>query len=215
MEAVDVLEDQRHQQDDQNERHGGSGVLQGDVGDDFLQQFVEVLQRDDLERVMFAAEQISVKRHHVVVGFTFEELKLVIEVFNLFQIQSFAQQLHQIEHNVGGPLQQVDLLGKVDVAHMLRRYQYAGGEFINRLGNLVKGVGQFLDVLALQRGDEGGIDGGADFSCDLLILLTGIRKLIDRRRLVKRLAQLDERLHARARLLRAGLQQREELIFFA
>ena len=50
VEAIDVLEDQRHQQDDQNERHGDSGMLQGDVGDDiagvpaavddFFQQFV-------------------------------------------------------------------------------------------------------------------------------------------------------------------------------
>ena len=49
-------------------------------------------------------------------------------------------------------------------AHVLRRRQDAGGELVDHLGDLVERVGQLLDVLALQRGDEGGIDGVADFA---------------------------------------------------
>jgi len=126
--------------------------------DDFFQKLIKVLQRDDLQCVVFAAEQILVQRHHVVVGFAFEELEFIIKGFYLFQIHAFAQRLYQFEHDVGGPLQQVDLLGKINSADVLRRDQDAGGEFVNRLGYLVEGVGKILDVLALERRDEGGID---------------------------------------------------------
>ena len=72
-------------------------------------------------------------------------------------------ELDQFEHDVGGPLQQADLLGKIYPAHVLRRHQDAGAELLDGLGDLVEGVGQVLDILALQRSDEGAIDGGADF----------------------------------------------------
>ena len=67
MKAVDVLEHQRHRDDRQHERSWPSGILQDDVGDDIagvaaavddlFEQFVKVLQHDDLERLVLAAEQ--------------------------------------------------------------------------------------------------------------------------------------------------------------
>ena len=100
VEAVDILEDQRHPQNGQDDRHGGSGMLQRDVGDDIagvpaavddlFQQLVKVLQRNDLHWLMFAAEQLLVERRHVVVSLAFEKLELVIEGLHLFQVHALA-----------------------------------------------------------------------------------------------------------------------------
>src|ERR1041384_7705387 len=88
-----------------------SGIFQGDLSNDiagiaaavdnFFEQFVEVLQDDDLECLVFAPKQISVKHHHVLVGFAFEKLQLVVQLFDLLQVHAVAERLHQLQHDIG------------------------------------------------------------------------------------------------------------------
>ncbi len=61
MKAVDVFKNQRHHDNGQDERHGASGILQDDMGDDvadvaaavndLFQQFVKVFQNDDFDGI--------------------------------------------------------------------------------------------------------------------------------------------------------------------
>ena len=96
---------------------------------------------------------------------------------------------------------------------LLRREQEALAKFLHRLGNPIQGVGKVFDVLAFEGGDEGGIDRLADLRPDLLLLAARLDEFIEQGGLVGVLAQLDQRLDAGARLLGAGFQQIEKLVF--
>jgi len=201
------------------------GIFEDDVGDDvagvaaavndFFEQFVEVFEDEDLEGVVFASEQVFVEGHHVPVGFAFEVLEFVVEVFDFLEIHAVAEGFDHLQDEVSGAFQQADLGGEINAAHELWRDEGAFAEFVHSLGDFVEGVGKGFDVLPLNHGDKGGIDCGADLFGNSLVLAAGMSELIQDGRLVEALAQLDKRLHAGAGFLSAGFEEREKFIFFA
>ena len=96
----------------------------------------------------------------------------------------------------------------------MRREQDALGELLDHLRDFVERIREFLDVLALQRRNEGGIDGVADLPGNLFVLAARIDEIVHDHRLIEVFAQLDKRLDAGARLLGTGFEQVEELVFF-
>ena len=97
---------------------------------------------------------------------------------------------------------------------MLRREQHPLAEFLDRFRDFVERVGELLDVFAFQRRDKGRIDRRADLFGDLLVFPPGMSEVIQHDWLIESFAQPDQRLHARMRFGRAGLQQRKKLILF-
>src|SRR4051812_38768753 len=162
MKAVDVFKNQRDQNNGQDERHGASGVFQynmrddiADVAatiDDFFEKLVKVFHHDDLDGIVFATVKVPVMVHHGFVRFAFEILQFVVQRFQLVKIGAFAEDFDHGGDEVGGLLQQGDLLGKVQVFQILRSQHDALAQFLNRLGNAIKRIGKILDVFAFKRG---------------------------------------------------------------
>ena len=120
-----------------------------------------------------------------------------------------------MQHDLGGAFEQTDLGGEVDAAHEMGRQQHALTKFFDRLGDFIEGAGQPFDVLALERGDECGIDRRGNLGGNLAVLAAGMGEFVEDDRLIEGFAQSDEGLDAVAGLFGAGLQQAEEFIFFA
>jgi len=135
--------------------------------------------------------------------------------FDFFEVNAGAETFDEVHDTFGGVFDQLNLLGKIHVAHVLRRELDALAEFFHGLGNAVKRQRQCVNVLAFERGDEGGIDGVADLVGDFLVLAAGAGEGFQRDRLIKRLAQFDERLDAVVGFERAGFEQAKKQVLFA
>lgn len=181
----------------------------------FLKQFVEIFQDNDLDGIVPAAEKVAIEFHDRGVGRAFDLLKPVIEGFDFLKIHSAAKAMNHFHHDIGRLIQQTDLPGKIHAMHMLWRKEEAFTEFLGGLWDAVKRITERLDVLAFKRGDEGGIDGVADPGGDFLVLAAGPGEFLEFDGTVERLTQLDECLDAVACLLRAGFQQLKKHVLFA
>ncbi len=225
VKAVYVLKEQRDDNDRQDERHGRSGVFQHDVGDDvadiaatvddFFEQLVQILQDDDLDGIGVIVVQILVKTHHDPVRFAFQILQLVVKLHDLLEVGASAEIADHFAHGVGGLLQKIDLAGEINVPHLLRGEEEAFGEFLDGFGNAIKGVGKIFDVLALERGDERGVNRLGDPGADLLFLAAGLDELVEQGGLIGVFAEPDERLDTGAGFLGTGFEQVEEHVFLA
>src|ERR1700746_464410 len=100
--------------------------------DDLLKQLIKILQNDHLNRFMPSVKEILVKSHHVLICFTFEELQLVVEVLDAFEVHSVVKGLDHFEDNVSGAFQQADLFGEINASHVLRRQQNSLAKFFDR-----------------------------------------------------------------------------------
>src|SRR5262249_51752956 len=98
--------------------------------------------------------------------------------------------------------------------NVVRSEEHAFDEFFDRLGNLIERVGEFLDVLPFNGGDEGGVNRRADFPSDLFAFVARIAELSEDG-LVEISTQFYQRLDAGASLLGAGFQQSKKFVFFA
>lgn len=91
--------------------------------DDFFEQLVEILQNNDLNRLMLSVEKLFVQLDYVLVRFAFDELQFVVQLFDLLKIHSVSQSLHQLQDDRGSPFEQSDLPCEIDPANELRREQ--------------------------------------------------------------------------------------------
>ena len=82
----------------------------------------------------------------------------------------FFQLLDHQGDGVDGLLGQPDLPGEIDAANCGGQERISFGEFFDRLGNRVKGAGNGLDVLAVQRSDGGAGQQFGDLGRDCLVL---------------------------------------------
>jgi len=125
-------------------------------------------------------EQVAIQGHHVLIGFAFQKLQLIIQLFDLFEVYAISQGADQLADYVGGALQQTDLRGEIDSRYILRSQQDSFDKLLNRLWDLVERVGELLDVLALEGGNKCRVDRRADLLGNLLVLAAGPGKLMER-----------------------------------
>lgn len=183
--------------------------------DGLFEEFVEVFEEKHLEGIVGAAEEILVEGDQVLISLLFEQTELVIERFDFWRVHAAPKGPNEFEDELGGPLDNEELAGEIDVANLLGRNAGTFGELLDAFGDFVKSAGQGFDVLALESRDEGGVDGGADLFCDTPVGLPSPGQVIPMGRVLEVLAESDEALSALANLLSAGLEQPENLIFLA
>ena len=194
---------------------GNHGADVAAAVNDLFEQVIKVFQNNDFQRVVAAAEQIAVKFHDGLVGIALDLLQPVVPLFDLFEVDAGAEAFDEVQDAFCGVHDQLDLLGEIHAANVLGRELDAFAEFFHGLGDAVKRQRQGVNVLAFERGDEGGVNGVADLVGDFLVLAPGVGKRLQFDGLVERLAQSDQRLDAVVGLERAGLEQAEKQVFFA
>src|SRR6478736_4365699 len=205
----------------------GSGVLQHDLEhhlagvagavDRRLDQVVEFHENDHFLGVVGSVVEVLDEGEHDLVGLALGELQARLGVLDAVDLRALAQLL---DHEVDG----VDRLDEQhDLAlHTLARH--AGGadgqaldQLLDRLGNAVKGEGEGLDVLALERRDERLAELLGDLLGDALVLAPGVDDVVEVRgadRVVV-LEDLGEQLGAHPGFLGTGFQQVVEFLFLA
>ena len=144
----------------------------------------------------------------------FDRLQGLVFVLDFFDVREFAQFADEAGRDFGGLLEHAHLL----VDDVDRELRGADGEafadFLAGLRNLIEGVGQGFDVLALERGHEGLAEFLGDGEADAFVDASGhdeFGEALLEVRLADLRIELRERLRALLGLVGAGFEELVEL----
>src|SRR5664280_779192 len=162
------------------------GDILAAVGDRF-EQLVDRLQLDQLAHILFFAEQARHRRAHDAVGVGLEAIDLLAGLDRRFGDARLAD-LRQQRHGVLDALAAfgADVAQTQDVVvhrlHVVQRHRLAG--VLQEVEDVVHGVDEAVDLLAVDRSDEGLVQEAVDLRSDLVGLSLG-RADLDRVALAK------------------------------
>src|ERR1041385_4328241 len=202
-----------------------SGMFQHDVEDDvadvpaavedFFDQFVKVLQDDDVDGAVVAGVKSPQNFHHEFIRFAFDLLEGVVLGFDFLDVDALAKFFDEEQDGVGGLFQHAEVGGQLQVGDMFSGDDVALAKFLRRLWNLVQRIGEGFDVLPFQRGDEGLEQVLGQFLGDAFVLAARLHEAGQGPFLRGGLDQLDDIVDTGARFFRAAFHEREEFVVFA
>src|SRR5690606_492036 len=200
----------------------GSGVLEDDVVDHvagiaaavdgLLEDLEQVLEDQVAHRVLFLGVGVPVQLQDQPVGLGLDGLQLVVELAGGVQVHALAQQRNHLLQHHAGALEHGGAGDEVHVGGPGRGKGVALGELLDHLRDLVQGVGQRLDVLALQRGHEGVDQLLVDLGEQVLLPLPGLLEALQGTLGRRRAQELAEGAGALAGSGGAVLEQSVELV---
>src|ERR1041385_1661708 len=138
-----------------------SGMFQHDVEDDvadvpaavedFFDQFVKVLQDDDVDGAVVAGVKFAQDFNHEFVGFAFDLLQDVVLGFDFLDVDSFAELFDEEQHGVRGFFQHAEVQAQLQVGDVFSGDNEAFAKFFRRFWDLVQGIGKGFNVLPFQQ----------------------------------------------------------------
>src|SRR5471030_319041 len=166
-----------------------SGVLQDDLDDDIagvaaavhglLDHLVELLEDDELLGVVGAVIKVLEEAEHDLVGLALGELKAVVGLADFFDVRAAAELLHHEHDGLGGLQHELGLALKRGVRHAAGVDGQALDNFFDLLRDAVKRERKRLDILALERRDEGLAQLLGHRVADALFLAPGLDELVE------------------------------------
>ena len=136
----------------------------------FSEQLEQVADHDHLHGVVLAAVQVAEQVHHQLVGLALVLVQPAVVLLDPVQIRPAPQPPDHLAQRLGRLLQQAGLLAEQLGEAAGLQEQEPLGELLGHLGDSRHGVGQVLDVLALQRRDQRAAKQRGDLLVNLLLL---------------------------------------------
>src|SRR6185436_1473986 len=178
-----------------------------------LDLLVEILPLDDLDRVVAVGEQLRQGRLHDPVGVVLLRLDGDALLVDALAVLHVAQQVHGFDDQPGGVVEaagQPQRLGR-GLPHPVDHHAVHAG--VDQVDDVVDPAGELVDVLAVDRRDEGAVEPVDDLVRDLvagvLDVLDALGALLE---VVEALEQLDEEPGALVRVAGGALEELEEVL---
>jgi hypothetical protein len=165
-----------------------------------------------LEWLAAARIELLERLKHQHVSFPFDVLEFVIVRLDVLQVHAFAEFADDEHGDFRRPVEHFDMAGEVHAAEFEAGKQIAFAELLGDFRDFVKGVGNGLDVLPFERGDEGFAEMFGELLGEAFLFAAGGGKGLELGLFLAVAQQRHQTLDGTAGFLRTAFHQIEKLV---